>query len=368
VERQLELSLIERVRTHLRDRTTDQGEEGRAPVAHYRDPARLQRERDGLFKRLPVAIGHGCMAPAPGDFFTHDALGVPILAVRGDDGTLRAFLNVCRHRGTQVARGAGKACRAFVCPYHGWTYDRAGALVGVPHKAGFRRTPPGLVPLPTAELAGLVFINADPEPYLGPLAADLTSFGLQSHHIFSRRRETRPLNWKIGIEIFLETYHLKRTHEETIYPLFFDNLGLVDRVGPHLRNIFPKRTIRALVDDNREAWSLRAHANVLYHLFPNTLVLMQPDHASVLHLFPQTVDTTIIESYTLVPEAPRSDKAREYWSANNEILYGATDEDFERGESIQRGLSSAANEHFSFATYEHALTHFHAQIEACSGA
>ena len=364
MERELELSLIERVRAHLRDRTTDHDEEGRAPVAHYRDPARLDLERQRIFKCRPVAIGHASMAPGPGDFFTHDALGVPLLVVRGDDGRLRAFLNVCRHRGTAVTlQSEGKGCRAFVCPYHGWTYDRAGALVGVPHKAGFRRTPGGLMPLPTFELAGLVFINADPEPYLGPLAADLRSFRLQSHHAYAPQRVERPLNWKIGIEIFLETYHLKRTHADSIYPMFFDNVGLVDRVGAHLRNIFPKRTIRELTDDNRDAWRLRDHANILYHLFPNTLVLIQPDHAAVLHLFPNSVDTTRIESYTLVPELP-GDKAQEYWNANNAILYGATAEDFERGESIQRGLNTAANESFSFATYEHALTHFHAQLGA----
>ena len=364
MERELELSLIERVHAHLRDRTTDKDEEGRAEVAHYRDPARLDQERQQIFKKRPIAIGHASMAPDPGDFFTHDALGVPILVVRGDDGTLRAFLNVCRHRGTEVTlEKEGKGCKAFVCPYHGWTYDRSGALVGVPHKAGFRKTASGLMPLPTSELAGLVFINADPEPYLGPLAADLTSFGLQSHHVYARRRAERPLNWKIGIEIFLETYHLKRTHGESIYPMFFDNVGLVDRVGAHMRNIFPKRTIRELTADNRDAWRLREHANILYHLFPNTLVLIQPDHAAVLHLFPKSVDSTIIESYTLVPEPP-TDKAEKYWNANNAILYSATTEDFARGESIQRGLATAANEYFSFATYEHALTHFHAQLSA----
>ncbi len=373
MNRDTELELIARVHEHLRNRTTDRDEEGRAPVASYLDPARLRREREVLFDRLPVAIGHASMAPEPGDYFTHDALGVPIVVVRGDDGRLRAMLNVCRHRGTQVvADGRGKGCRAFSCPYHAWTYDRAGRLTGVPHPQGFptlQREAHGLVQLRTEEVAGLIFVtrHADGVPaareHLGALAADLEGFGLGSHHAYAPRRVERALDWKLGIDIFLETYHLRRTHADSIFPMFFDNVGLVDRIGPHLRNVFPKRTIRDLDERTREQWSLRMHANVLYHLFPNTLVLVQPDHAAVLHLFPVRDGATVIESYTLVPEPP-DEKAARYWDANNAILYGATDEDFERGESIQRGLASGANDVLTFGAYEHALTHFHGQIEA----
>ena len=373
MKRATELDLIARVHEHLRNRTTDRGEEGRVPVSHYADPTRLHREREFLFDRLPIAIGHASMAPAPGDWFTHDALGVPIVVVRGDDGKLRAMLNVCRHRGTQVVpSGRGEGCRAFTCPYHAWTYDRAGRLTGVPHPHGFPSLPReehGLVQLRTEEVAGLIFVtrHADGAPsardHLGDIAVDLEGFDLGSQYAYAPRRDERPLNWKLGIDIFLETYHLRRTHADTIFALFFDNIGLVDRVGPHLRNVFPKRTIRDLDEATREQWSLRRHANILYHVFPNTLVLVEPDHSAVLHLFPIREGVTVIESYTLVPEPP-DEKARRYWDANNAILYGATDEDFERGESIQRGLASGANAVLTFGAYEHALTHFHAQIDA----
>jgi phenylpropionate dioxygenase-like ring-hydroxylating dioxygenase large terminal subunit len=373
MDRATEYELIARVHEHVRNRTTDRGQPGSVPVAHYVDPERFRRERQAVFARLPIAIGHAAMVPEPGDFFTHDALGVPIVVVRGDDGQLRAMLNVCRHRGTRVvSETRGQGCRAFTCPYHAWTYDRAGRLTGVPHPHGFpglQRQDRGLVQLRTEEVAGLVFVTQHAEgaptarEHLGPLAADLEGLALPSHHAYAPLREERPLNWKLGIDIFLETYHLRTTHADTIFPMFFDNIGLVDRIGPHLRNVFPKRTIRDLSEDTREQWSLRHHANILYHVFPNTLVLVEPDHAAVLHLFPQREDTTVIESYTLVPDAP-DDRARRYWDANNDILYGATAEDFERGESVQRGLASGANEALTFGAYEHALTHFHAQIDA----
>src|SRR6185436_2231160 len=147
----------------------------------------------------------------------------------------------------------------------------------------------------------------------------------------------------------------------------FDNLGLVDPVGPHLRNVFPKRTIRELAGAPPESWELRRHANVLFHLFPNTLVLVEPDHAAVLHLWPEGPGSTRLTAYMLVPEQPATDKARAYWEANDKILMNAVGEDFAMGESIQRGLAAASGD-FVFGAFEHALTHFHAQIASLGSA
>jgi hypothetical protein len=127
--------------------------------------------------------------------------------------------------------------------------------------------------------------------------------------------------------------------------------------------VFPKRTISKLASQPEDTWQLRRHANVLYQVFPNTLVLVEPDHGAVLHLWPLGPARTLITTYTVLPEAPATDKARAYWDANNRILYNATDEDFAMGESIQRGLASGANREVVFGAFEHALAHFHHQIE-----
>lgn len=375
---ELQRQLVRRVLAHLDARTTDTAA---APstrsVAAYTDPALYARECATLFRDLPLPIAHVSQLAAPGAFLTHDASGVPLLIVRGDDGELAGFLNVCRHRGTRLAQVPCGAAKAFVCPYHSWSYGRDGSLLGIPHERGFAgvdRAQRGLVRIPVGVAAGLVFVRPSPvrdgespvldaAAWLGPIADDLTSFGLATSHVYAPTVMTKQLGWKLSIDVFLEAYHLRPTHHDSIYKMFFDNVGLVDPIGPHLRNVFPKRTIRELATVPDSEWVLRRHANVLFHLFPNTLILVEPDHAAVLHLWPTGLGTTLLTSYTLIPEAPTTDKARAYWDANNAILYNAVGEDFAMGESIQSGFASGANREVVFGAFEHALAHFHGQID-----
>ncbi len=104
----------------------------RNPVADYTCSRQLAQERELFFKRGPLFIGLSCLLPAPGDYLTHDYAGTPLLLVRQADGSLKAFLNVCRHRGARVAEGHGKVARDFSCPYHAWCYGLDGKLVARP--------------------------------------------------------------------------------------------------------------------------------------------------------------------------------------------------------------------------------------------
>jgi phenylpropionate dioxygenase-like ring-hydroxylating dioxygenase large terminal subunit len=368
---------VKRVLAHIASRTTDREEQPSSlPVAAYADEARIAREVATLFRDLPLPIAHASMLRAPGDFVSHDATGVPLLVVRGDDGRVAAFLNVCRHRGTRVEGAPCGSKKAFACPYHAWTYGRDGRLLSIPHDDGFAgidRSTRGLVRVPAAEHAGLVWVRPSPaaegesgeidvDAWLGPLAGDLAGFGVPTSHVYAPRTVTRDLSWKLAIDIFLEAYHLRPTHKDTIYGMFFDNLGIVETFGPHQRNVFPKRSIRELATRPEAEWELRKHANILFHLFPSTLVLVQPDHAAVVNVWPEGPSRARLDSYTLVPEPPATEKARAYWDANNAILYGATEEDFAMGESIQRGVRSGANREVVFGAFEHGLRHFHAEI------
>lgn len=376
---ELQVELARRVLAHIEAKTTDTDPSGTTlDVGAYGDAPRLQREIDRLFRKLPLPIAHVSDLPEPGDFLTHDRSGVPLLLVRRDDGGVDAFVNVCRHRGTRVEAAPSGNKRAFSCPYHGWTYGRRGQLVTVPHERGFScldKSTRGLARCAAAVACGFVWVipapledgashELEPREWLGPIADDLDGFGIATAvaHDADRRSVDRDLSWKIAIDIFLESYHLRPTHKDSIYPMFFDNLGLVDRIGPHQRNVFPKRSIRELASTEESSWQLRQHANVLYHLFPSTLILVQPDHAAVLNVWPIGTDRANVSSYVLIPERARSDKARGYWKANADILYHATDEDFAMGESIQRGLSSGANRELVFGSFEHSLAHFHASI------
>jgi phenylpropionate dioxygenase-like ring-hydroxylating dioxygenase large terminal subunit len=377
MNRDSEIALCQRVLDHIAAGTTDQAETTyRQPTEHYTSPERLARELASVFGRLPLAVAHVSELAAPGDFLTRRIGDTPVLLTRDRAGAVRGFLNVCRHRGTQVVQEErGRGARGFACPYHAWAYGLDGALLAIPHAGGFPGIEPGaaagLVPLPTASAAGFVWISLDrdgppldPVAWLGPLAAELEGFALPAHHVHGPRAIELQQNWKLAADGALETYHLRATHRTSIYPLFHDNLGLVDVFGPHIRTVFPKRSIRELAAVPTSAWNLRAHANILYLLFPNTILLVEPDHAMVLHTYPVGTDRCRFDAYALIPEPPASDKALAYWAANLAVFYGAVAEDFARGDSIQAALRAGANRELTFGRFEHALAAFHRALDA----
>jgi len=166
-------AVAERILSHVRDGTTDEGDEvWREPVENYRSEARFRRELE-LLRRLPAPFCPASALREPGAYVARQAAGIPILAVRGADGKVRAFRNACRHRGAEVASGMGCA-KAFVCPYHGWTYGLDGRLSRIQHERGFPeldKTTHGLVPVLAQERAGIVFIHSGASRNLGDLGA-----------------------------------------------------------------------------------------------------------------------------------------------------------------------------------------------------
>ena len=378
MNRDTEIALVRRVLDHMAAGTTDMaGETYRQPAEHYTSPDRLARELDRVFGRVPLAVAHVSELAAPGDFVTRRVGDTPVLLTRDRAGAVRGFLNVCRHRGTQVVPEArGRGARGFACPYHAWSYGLDGSLLAVPHAVGFPGVEPGpaagLVPLPTACAAGFVWISLDrdraapldPAGWLGPLAAELDGLAIAAQHVHEPRVLELAQNWKLAADGALETYHLRATHRRTIYPLFQDNLGLVDLIGVHIRTVFPKRSIASLAALPTAEWNLRAHANILYFIFPSTILLVEPDHSMVLHTYPAGTDRCRFDAYALVPEPPLSEKALGYWAANLAVFYGAVAEDFARGDSIQAALGSGANRELLFGRFEHALAAFHRTLDS----
>ncbi len=195
------------------------------PTANYTDPDRLGREMQILFRRYPLMMGLGCRIPEPGDYLTDDVCGVPILMVRDHDGDVRAFLNVCRHRGSHVARGCGHVKRNFVCPYHGWSYDSRGKLVGIPDDRNFDgvdRDAHGLVALPARERFGCIWVQPeagtsfDIGKELNGLGPELASYEFDNYHHYTTRILHRRMNWKMLIDTFLEAYHFATLRSETV--------------------------------------------------------------------------------------------------------------------------------------------------------
>ena len=190
------------------------------PYSWYTDPEILRRERERIFRPAWQYVGHTGQLPEPG-YFAAATAGAPIVVTRDRDGVLRGFVNVCRHRGSQLAEGEGRRA-TLQCPYHAWTYGLDGSLRAAPRseeEPGFPQDELGLVPVAVGTWGPFVFANAgpDPEPFadaLGSLPAQVAELGLDIdslvHH--SRWEAEVDANWKVVTENFLECYHCQVAH------------------------------------------------------------------------------------------------------------------------------------------------------------
>ena len=191
------------------------------PWSWYTDPAVLRLEQERIFRRLWQYVGHAAQVPEPGSYMARHAGEIPVLVVRGHDGELRAFLNVCRHRGSLLTEGEGKRA-AIQCPYHAWTYDLDGSLRRAPRadlEPGFDPSDLGLVPLALETWGPLVFVNPDRDAApladtLGELPDLVRSAGIDLDALEHRIHVGYELeaNWKIAAENFLECYHCAVAH------------------------------------------------------------------------------------------------------------------------------------------------------------
>lgn len=365
-------ALIARARAaHARGRPdVDASPEAMSPVTRYQDATRFECERV-LARRFPQAVRCASDLAAPGNAWAGTVLGVPVLVTRDASGTLRAFLNVCRHRGARLmAEGEVCAKVRHVCPYHAWTYESDGRLVHVPGDEGFPtldRRDAGLRPLAVAEGAGMIWVipdvreaGRDVRAELGPFLQDLESFGLHTHRGDALRERDLACDWKLIVEGSSEAYHFKVAHRNTIARLFADNLQLVDEAGLHRRMLLVKQAVPA----EDAGLDVRATGNLLYFFFPLTLILVQPDHAQVTRLEPLGPGVCRIADVALIPDRPHDARAREHWDRNVQLYRDTLDEDYALMESIQAGLASGANEALRFGRHESALVRFHQQLDA----
>ena len=367
--------MLEMVRTNTRD---DGAGVSHTPVETYYDADRFKREVGLLFRRYPIVVAFSSQLRRAGDFVTHDHTGQPILVVRGTDGVLRAFLNVCRHRGATVEQkpcGANK--RAFVCAYHGWSYDLTGRLAGITDGAMFGdidRAAYGLRRLKVAEKYGLVWVvptaleegesaDIDIDTYLGSVKGDLAAWDMQHWGVHSSQPIRPRMNWKLVIDTFLELYHFRYLHPGTVYPLFLDNIATYERMGGHMRWAAAKRTLTELEGQPKESWRIRDHAIVFYQLFPNTVLTYTQDHCGVFTSFPVTADESVMQFSVLVPPEEKAVKPETYWQKNVDLFATALVEDFGIGETIQRNFRSGANREQTFGKFEKALGWYHQQVE-----
>lgn len=347
-----------------------------SPISRYVSAERFEREQAMIFRRKPVVAAHTSELKGENAFIARNFLGLPLLLTCDAGGTVRAFLNVCRHRGATLEREASGCKRVFTCPYHAWSFTNEGDLRAVPHEAqGFPDLPRaerGLRRLPSAEAHGFIWIIANPDAadmpdidgWLNGLAEDFNWLGLSDHRIAVMDTVEIKANWKVLIEGGLESYHFRVAHKATIAPYFMDNLSTYQMFGPHIRLVLPRASMPDLGGTPEADWRIRRDANILYAVTPNVQMLVQQDHVMLFHFEPVATDLTRIRMATMVPRAaPETDEMAAHWAKNQKITVTALMEDFELGEEIQSGFASRGNPSHLFGRFEGALNRFNLTVE-----
>ncbi|OHV57013.1 MULTISPECIES: aromatic ring-hydroxylating oxygenase subunit alpha [Frankia] len=356
------------------DKTTDMvPAERRQPALAYTGQGRFERERE-LVLRSPQLVGYRSELPAPGSYCTKTVMGVPVLLTRGEDGTVRAFQNVCAHRQAPVAEGCGAAER-FVCPYHAWVYDAQGDFVGGPGREGFPSTmagKPRLTQLPAAEHSGFLWVGLQPDSgpldidaHLGELGPELASWDIGSWASVGEKVLDFPINWKFALDTFAENYHFATVHRDTFALITKSNCALFDSFGPHHRLVFPMRHITDLADKPEEEWEPLHNLVVIYALFPNIVLSVTVANGEVFRVYPGSGPGHSITYHQNASPMDLTDEATR--TAADEIFEYAhatvRDEDYRMAIDIQKNMASGVRPELVFGRNEPGLHHRHAVID-----
>ena len=284
------------------------------PGRYYYDPAIYDREQERIFAQMWVCVGHAEALPNPGTYLTVTIGQETIIVIHGKDGMLRAFLNVCRHRGARLCTEAvGQLKGSIQCRYHAWTYGLDGRLIGAPNvlnDAEFNRAMFGLLPVALEIWEGLIWLNLsnDPSPIITqvsePIVERFGSYAPFARYELGRLKVAKSIdydvraNWKLIVENFMECYHCGPLHPEFCQLLPGFRSGNIYIVGD-----------TATLADNVEAFTITGKSNRpklkgllpedhrRYYgivLLPNVLLNLLDDHIVILTLLPQGPDRTHI--------------------------------------------------------------------------
>jgi phenylpropionate dioxygenase-like ring-hydroxylating dioxygenase large terminal subunit len=334
------------------------------PAPYYVDPAIAAEEKDRVFGRSWQVIGHSDRVAKPGDYFTAQLLDEPLVIVRGTDGELRAFFNVCRHRAGPPAEGCGSR-KLFRCIYHGWTYNLDGSLnhaTEVEGVEGFKPEDFALVPVRCEEWLNLVFVNLDRNAAplvtsLGDLPQQAERFPFRTMKLFERRTYDMKCNWKTYVDNYLEGYHLPTVHPGLNRELDF-NAYTVEPYGHHVRQWSPIRGSQPGDATPRRYQEARENLTTDYFwAFPNWMLNCYPDNVSLNIVLPVEPERSVaIFEWYLPEEDLGSEAARASVRFSDEIQL----EDISICEAVQKNLRSRSYQRGRFSVKQEKGVHaFH---------
>ncbi|WP_340589097.1 aromatic ring-hydroxylating dioxygenase subunit alpha [Erythrobacter alti] len=359
------------------------------PAKPYYDPDWFELEREAVFRRTWQCIGHVCELPENGSFIRREVevLRASLLVVRGKDGEIRAFHNVCTHRGTQLVEEAQGKRTKFSCPYHMWTYGADGALISAPDFDQFHveKEDCALKQVALEICAGLIFVHLgkDPQPlreWLGPLAEQMETLPVARATTFTEYSYEIDANWKLAYDNFQENYHLRFIHSRSGKPTFSDDnpFGYPAEFGfhgPHRTQqlwsnpeavsppyqatafglMIPKATEKGLMNTE--------HGRKYFALFPSFFMLGTPVQHFVHVVYPLSAEKSrgVIRLYWVDEDGDASERyAREAIAVTAHDVHC---EDVDVIEAGQRGISSGALDHIHMQTQEALCRHLFNTVE-----
>ena len=322
----------------------------------YRDPEFFEAEMERVIRPSWQIVCHLSDIANPGDWHTLDYLGESVIVVRGDDGAVRAFANVCRHRASRLVAGSRGCARRLTCPYHAWTYGLDGRLIGVPRKGeypGLDQSRLGLVPVELELYRGFVFVRLEGG---GPSVAEM--IGAYDEEIAPYRFEAlealgrvtlrpRDVNWKNVADNYSDGLHIAVAHPG-LTRLF--GRGYAVEAGEHVDRMTGDLVERASANPSERAYQHflpeaehlppRLRRRWLYFkLWPNVAFDIYPDQVDFMQFLPVSPTETLIReiSYAL-PDGRREMKAARYlnWRINRRV----NDEDTALIRGVQQGMAS----------------------------
>ncbi len=348
----------------------------RIPAGRYTDPAFLDLEFRYMWKRAWLYACHVDEIPKPGDFIMWTKTGSPIVVVHGKDGVIRAFYNSCRHRGAPIVQTECGHVEGFVCKYHGWTYGLDGKLLNLRDKRDFPDLDMSKYPLNPVRcerLGNWVFVNEDPHAqplleHLGVIPAYLQEVKPQEQRFVHKKSYHVKCNVKVLLDAFLEVYHLKSIHQNTV-DRFLDHRGTTITLWPqgHSYMLTPNR--RPDWEDPGTKGMVRLPTNELiaknnpsFNLYPNLVTPVADSGIPFILFWPKGVREMEIEVLWFSPpwgDGPINPLWEKRIDNFERILY----EDTQFAEQIQVSVESPGFEGMNLNYQERRIYHWHEELD-----